>query len=587
MSGTFEGSGQHPLLAEWITWVQDHSWVWPSEAQSLAARGQWLGTNDPFVAALYGAHAQGTLGPLGLRLTSIYDPKPEEKKTDEETRQIRRRITTVCAVTWHGTDLDAEGVRTRRELEEAVDWFAFFHGDGFLIRVTKRGRSRWQIIHPERIRNPDGKANTPAMRDGFRIEDGAVVGLWVHPPMSFGGGVMSTAARAAIYVPWRAEDGTPNVVHKAGLRLPGMLRGVCRVSPMIVMLRQLHGVLESHVAAKRLQAIYGMIVEAADPAAWKAAQADGTALDPAALRVQGPLNLWVKPEGSGEVEFTDTKFNGADLKDYLLICYKVLCAVLQLPVDVVLCQLTDAALASARAGLDQFDRTNQTEQEAHISSVTSVIDEVAVRDAVVYDGLTLPTDSWAHIMAGTHERPPKYSTDRKKDAETISELIKAGISEPTAFALFGFNWEDEQELRAEVKEFLEAQGLDEGAATGDDAASIQAASLNGAQIDSLMAIIDSVAAGRMPVETARGLILAAYPSIDEAEAKRILSPLEGFKPAPVEAAAPTPDAGKPPTQLDENDDAPPPSGDQAKATAKPKRWWRGVLSKFRSNREAA
>lgn len=455
---TFDGAGQHPLLREWQTWVADHSWVWPTEAQSLAARGQWLGTNDPFVASLYGAHSQGTMGPLGLRLTSIYDPKPDAKSTDEATRAIRRRITAVCEVTWHGTSLDAEGVRTRRELEEAVDWFAFFHGDGFLVRVTKGGRSRWQIIHPDRVRNPDGKANNETMRDGFRIKDGTVAGLWIHSPLAFGGGVMSTPVKPPIYVPWTSDDGTPNVVHKPGLRLPGMIRGVCRVSPMIVMLRQLHGVLESHVAAKRLQAIYGMIVEAQSPEDWKAAQADGTALDPAAMNVRGPLNVWIKPPGT-TVDFTDTKFNGADLKDYLTLCYKVLCAVLQLPVDVVLCQLTDAALASARAGLDQFDRTNQTEQESHISSVSRILDEVAVRDAVVYDGLELPADSWAQIMAGKYARPPKYSTDRKKDAETIKALMDAGVSGPTAFEMFGLNWEDEQELRAACLAFLAAQGL--------------------------------------------------------------------------------------------------------------------------------
>lgn len=464
---TFEGATSHPLLANWQSWVEDHSWVWPAEAQTLAARGQWLGTNDPFVAALYAAHSQGTLGPLGLRLTSIYDPAPDAASTEERTRAIRRRITAVCEVTWHGTSLDAEGVRTRRELEEAVDWFAFFHGDGFLIRVTKGGRSRWQIIHPDRVRNPDGKANGEGMRDGFKIEGGTVVGLWVHPPTSFGGGVISTAARAATYIPWTAKDGTPNVVHKAGLRLPGMVRGVCRVSPMIVMLRQLHGVLESHVAAKRLQAIYGMIVEAEDPEAWKAAQADGTALDPSAMNVQGPLNVWVKPPGT-TVQFTDTKFNGADLEAYLVICYKIMCAVLQLPVDVVLCQLTDAALASARAGLDQFDRTNQTEQEGHIASVSRILDEVAVRDAVVYDGLVLPADSWAQVMAGKYARPPKYSTDRKKDAETIAALMTAGVSGPTAFEMFGLNWEDEQELRAACVAFLAAQGLAPAAPQSSD-----------------------------------------------------------------------------------------------------------------------
>ncbi len=462
----FEGSSAHPLLAEWLTWIEDHTWIWPSEASTLAARGQWLGINDPFVASLYAAHNQGTLGPLGLRLTSLYDPHPEANDTDKQTRALRRRITAICTATWNGTELDAEGVRTRRELEEAVDWFAFFHGDGFLVRVTMDGRSRWRLIHPDRVGNPNFTANTEELRDGFKLKDGRVVGIWVRPPTVFGGGTLSTAQREATFIPWRAPDGTPNVIHKPGLRLPGMMRGVSRVAPMVVMMRQLHGVLESHVAAKRLQAIYGMIIEAEDPEAWKAAQADGTALDPTAMRVSGSLNVWVKPPGS-TVQFTDIEFRGEDLTAYLMLCYKVLCAVLQLPVDVVLCQLGNSNLASARAGLDQCDRTHQTEQEGHVSTVSSVIDEVAVRDAVVYDGLKLPADSWTQIMAGKRTRPPKYSTDRLKDAKTIQELMAAGVSGPTAFEMFGLNWEDEQELRAACATFLKAQGIGPAAQTSD------------------------------------------------------------------------------------------------------------------------
>jgi tripartite-type tricarboxylate transporter receptor subunit TctC len=61
-------------------------------------------------------------------------------------------------------------------------------------------------------------------------------------------------------------------------------------------------------------------------------------------------------------------------------------------------------------------------------------------------------------------------------------------------------------------------------------ASIQDASLNGAQITSLAAIISAVAAGQMPLETARGLIVASFTTIDENEADRILAPLKDFTP---------------------------------------------------------
>jgi capsid protein len=451
---TFAGSTNHPLLASWVTWLEDQSWTWPAESTTLAARASWLGTNDPFAVALYQAHEQGTLGPLGPRLTSLYDPSPEQPGTDADTRALRRRINALTASTWAGKSLDAEGVRTRRDLEAALDWNAWHLGDGIAVRVSDSTRSRWRLIHPSRVANPGGVANSPTLRDGFALVEGRVVGLFVRDGdfRAFG---VSTRKEQVTYVPLVAEDGTPNVIHKPGLRLPGMIRGVSRLSPLVIMLRQLAGVLESHVAAKRLQAIFGMIVEAEDADAWAEAKKGGNALTPDRFAVEGPLNMWVKAPGSAAIQFTDLKFNGADLADYLKICYKVCCATVQMPVDVVLCQMSEASLSSSRAGLDQFDRTNQTEQEAHIASVSSIIDQVAVRDAVVAGELDLDP---VLASVGKYSRPPRYSTDILKDANTVKAMVEAGISKTTAYErVFGLSYEDEEELKHAEAEFSAAQ----------------------------------------------------------------------------------------------------------------------------------
>jgi capsid protein len=110
------------------------------------------------------------------------------------------------------------------------------------------------------------------------------------------------------------------------------------------------------------------------------------------MQINGPLNTWVVPPGS-KVTMTDTKFNGADLSDYLIIVYKVMCAVLQMPVDVVLCQMGNASLSSARAGLDQFDRTCQTEQELHIGAVSQPMDQSAVADAIAPTAVVARADA--------------------------------------------------------------------------------------------------------------------------------------------------------------------------------------------------
>lgn len=56
--------------------------------------------------------------------------------------------------------------------------------------------------------------------------------------------------------------------------------------------------------------------------------------------------------------------------------------------------------------------------------------------------------------------------------------------------------------------------------------------LNGAQITSLKEIIEAVATGGMPAETAIQVIIAAFPAIGEVAARKIIAPLQGFTPTP-------------------------------------------------------
>lgn len=466
---TFDGASAHDLLTEWATWATQDEVIWQQEWATLAERGQSLACNDPFIAALVRAHLLGTLGPVGLRSTSLYDDQREESETSDAAKALRRKLTAITDRTWMGSDLDAEGVRSRMELELALAWSAFVKGDGFAVRVQRRGRSTWRLVDPRRVRNPEGKQNSDRMRDGFTFDaDGVVDGILVSRAKINGNGLVEYEEPRP--VPWRAPDGTPNVIHRVGLRLPGMIRGVSRLAPMIVLSRQIHGVLESHVAAKRLQAVHAMIVEAADPKAWKDAMANGTALGSPKWNVRGPLNVWVKPSGSGDVQFTDPKFNGLDLEAYLKMVYKVQCAAEQVPVDVVLCQMGEASLSSARAGLDQFDRTCQADQERHIGECSSNVDEVAILDASVRGEVALPAAAGPDLFAAKYSRPPKYSTDRLKDAETITALRAAGVSGTTSFAMFGLVYEDEREIVAAEKEFESAQSDDEQPDDADDEA---------------------------------------------------------------------------------------------------------------------
>ena len=75
----------------------------------------------------------------------------------------------------------------------------------------------------------------------------------------------------------------------------------------------------------------------------------------------------------------------------------------------------------------------------------------------------------------------------------------------------------------------------EGAAVADTA-------LNGAQISSLVQILAAVTSGAMPVDSARPLILAAFPSFDDARVDAMLAPLRVITP-PAPAAPVTDGSG--------------------------------------------
>ena len=79
-------------------------------------------------------------------------------------------------------------------------------------------------------------------------------------------------------------------------------------------------------------------------------------------------------------------------------------------------------------------------------------------------------------------------------------------------------------------------------------AEVQATALNGAQIESLLSIVNQVMIGAIPEATGRSLIAAAFPLLEGEEIDSILAPLANFKPTapPEPEPAPKPKPAKEP-----------------------------------------
>lgn len=462
----FAAAANNRLLGSDSSFITEPTYDWSRDWRIIANRALSLVSNDPFAAAMVSASLQGEHGAYGLKPRSLAVLNDDQVSTGQE-RSLRRQIES-SLTSMSGYAFDASGLLTRKEHDYSLSWMARVLGEGFSVRCYKPGRVHarygtcWRLVRPERVCNPDGQPNTDRLYEGFELDgDGAVVAIHIKQGRTSLWGRIEHAEW--VRVPWYADDGTPNVVHRIGWRLPGMIRGISMFTPLLLLLRQLGGVVESHVIGKRAQACTPVIYYVDDPekAAEDAKASSNSVLGPHTQF--NPLQVYFAKIGC-TVDFKTTTFQGDDLQKFHAICARVLTATWQLPVEVVLAAMGEASLASARAGLDQFDRTCQTWQDDHITQVSQPRERAQIAEMVALGEMQSGSAGIDGLAACRYSRPPKYSTDRKKDADTVDIYInKLGRSKTAAFAEFGWNYEDEVEERIRDDEFerasREAAGL--------------------------------------------------------------------------------------------------------------------------------
>jgi len=118
-----------------------------------------------------------------------------------------------------------------------------------------------------------------------------------------------------------------------------------------------------------------------------------------------------------------------------------------------------------------------------------------------------------------------YSAYEPDESNPASIVFVSGAAIPLSMAAATFN---------ELTE-TENPGLD-GLAVGNDTTArssngVQGLALNGAQIAAALQLVQSVADGLLPPETAVSLMLVAFPTVDEATVRAMVAPAIGFKPA--------------------------------------------------------
>jgi capsid protein len=419
-----------PLFDDWDAWMRDPSQEWSAAWTLVASRAKSLAEDSPECAAMIRAKLLRIHGPNGLKFRSLYqsDDSAETSQAEVETRrQIERSISLGSMF------IDAGGVISRSEFDWQMSWNACVLGDAFAVRVWQDvdgvpTSTRWRIIHPARVCAPSDKATDPRYQGGIEVDgNGRPVALWVNGPSVTPTGIYVTPK--AERIPWRAPDGTPNVVHKVGLRTPGSNRGLSEFAPIMLPARMLQGVTTAYVATKRVQSSHPMLLHVQDVK--KAREAyRGTRIE----------NLLIAADH--KVEFPGWKFDGADYREFIDTTIRSLCAAWQIPWELVMGDHSAKSGASSRSLWQAHYQMAEREQSDHVNAVQRPVDESILRELDARNGLGLSPDWWSN-MAGVYQGPPRVMPDPQKEITWAEGMRALGVSRSTILNRFGEDFRDE------------------------------------------------------------------------------------------------------------------------------------------------
>ena len=306
--------------------------------------------------------------------------------------------------------------------------------------------------------NPcNGIKDSTWLYQGIELDDnGAPAAIWIAPPRRLR---WSTDPKEWTRVPWYGEDGTPNVIHRSGLRIPGAWRAVTMYAPNLLLAKQVKGMVDAYAVAKRIQACHPIFIECENPV--EAAKNDrngvvygpNTALEPGKVYYLAP---------GMKVTIPAWTFNGADMRVYLDSLYRNQFASWGMPIDVVLAQLGETNIAASRSAWQQYYRQCEIWQDEHIRQVSSILDECAIREAVARGELPASVLT-PNGLASRYVRPPRAMPDPYREAQAVREWTDLGRDLTGLWAESGVDFRDSTLQRAEDDKLREAQGIEEPA----------------------------------------------------------------------------------------------------------------------------
>lgn len=360
------------------------------------------------------------------------------------------------------------------------------------------------------------------------------------------------------------------VFHWFRLDRPGQRRGIPEITPALPLFAQLRRYTLAVIAAAETAADIAAYLQTDGPAGGEADEVEPLDTIPIEQRTMMTLPAgWTINQLKAEQPATGYKEFKNEILNEIARCQN-------LPFNVAAGNSSGYNYSSGRLDHQVYFRSQEVDRAQLVTVMLDRLFADWVREAILIEGY-LPQSMRSVATNWSHQWfwDGGDLIDPEGESKALGNLLEVGgTTLADHYARKGQDWQKKllqrsRELDMERKLGMRAplaplagEGQDpakpaaDAAAPAAPAANIQDASLNGAQVTSLAAIISAVATGQLPIETARELIVASFTTINEEEANRILKPLEGFTPTPAPAPAPK---GRPPAS--DGEDAP----DNAKA----------------------
>lgn len=497
----------------------------PTVRRTLRNRSRYEVANNSYARGMVQTIANDGIG-TGPRLQLV-----SESMSDADASYVEREFTA-----WMNATGLAEKLRTMR-IARCED------GEAFGIEVTNPAlptpvKLDLRLVEAEQVTTPTMVLPSADAIDGIHYDaSGNPVRYDVlrrHP------GDAGLAAPTVDSIPAK------QVIHWYRVDRPGQRRGVPEITPSLPLFAQLRRYTLAVIAAAETAADIAAYLETDSPASGEADELEPLDQIPIEQRMMLTLPMgWKINQLKAEQPATGYREFKKEILNEIARC-------LHMPFNVAAGNSEGYNYSSGRLDHQLYFRGIEIDRrQLELIALDRLFSDwlreaILIEDYLPQSLRTVRTD-WSHqwFWDGGDLLDPEA------ESKALDNLLAVnGTTLADWYARKGQDWQAKLRQRAREIKLAKELGIvtaDPADASADANAaakdapqpSIQDASLNGAQVTSLAEIIASVAGGMLPLETARGVILASFTTISEAEADRILAPLKNFKPAVSPEPAPS------------------------------------------------